>query len=118
MSQVRTLTKLESDLVTALIDAAGPKWRDLKNDLSGATVSEMDDGGMGSLQFTGESGRLFGQNIIEAEFFDKDGVIVSVALYVDRNCRLFELDFWKVDFNKLISLPDVSELRFMPREAD
>ena len=112
----RPLIKPESDLVSALIDAGGPKWMRLKADLSSTTVSEMDDGGMGSLLFgdTDQTGgRRLGEQICEAELTDSDGVPVSVVLNVDEKGQLLELDVWKVDFSKLADWPRIDQLRFV-----
>ncbi|RED52103.1 hypothetical protein DFP90_102121 [Aestuariispira insulae] len=68
----------------------------------------MDDGGMGSLLFDPDcpEERRLGEQISEGVFFDIDGVEVSVALNVDNLGALYELDVWKVTFEKTIQLPD------------
>ena len=72
-------------------------------------VSPMNDGGMGSLRLftTGKfnSKAVFGQQVSEYHFYDKDGVKVIVSLNVDQMGCLFELDVWKTDFSKLIKIP-------------
>ncbi len=115
MGDMRLLTDREVEIITALIDAADPQWAHLKHNLSGSKVTEMDEGGMGSLQFQYDDSldRVFGENISEAEFIDQDGVTVSIALLLDYHGRLFELDSFKGDFSRLIALPDVGELKFI-----
>jgi len=112
--KTRLLSENERSLVSSLIDASEPKWSHLKSELTSIEVSEMDDGGMGSLKFEAENedSRQLGGSICEAEFTDDDGVEVFIALNVDQQDRLYELDVWKVDFNKLISLPKKDELKF------
>ena len=60
----------------------------------------MIDGGIGSIRFVGSGPeRHLGEVIAEAEYTDDDGVVVSIALNTDTNGRLYEVDFWKVDFS-------------------
>ncbi|WP_145925283.1 DUF6984 family protein [Bordetella sp. H567] len=72
--------------------------------LTRAFVEEMEDGGMGSLRIVwpGEhTERHFGWIVAEQTFLDSDGVEISVAVNVDKQGDLFELDMWKVDFSPL-----------------
>jgi len=72
-------------------------------------VESMNDGGMGSLKLippNASSFRKFGGVVSNLEFDDADGVKVLVALNVDQNGHLFEIDMWKTDFNPLIRLPE------------
>ena len=74
-------------------------------------VSNMDDGGMGSLLIYPEGkivdGRLFGRVLHEVEFKDADNIPVVASINLDQNDELFELDIWKVNFDALIRLPEV-----------
>ena len=74
----------------------------------------MNDGGMGSLQFRADCPKdsIFVNVVSEAEFIDSDGTLVSIALMLDGDNQLFELDIWKVDFSPLITLPAVNQLKF------
>ena len=89
-----------------LIDKAIEKSERLR-DIDTIFVEDMEDGGMGSLIFINDAHieRQLGETISEAEFFDKDGSLVSVALNLDSNGELYELDIWKVNFNKLEHIP-------------
>lgn len=74
-------------------------------------VSEMDDGGMGSLRLLPNGRALspetkFGRVASSVEFSDADGIEVSAALYLDDTGTPFELDIWKADFSKLRRIPD------------
>lgn len=78
----------------------------LLRQLESAQVRDMDDGGMGSLKFAGGERRSLGSCLIEAEYLDRGGVQVSIALNSDTNGLLYELDMWKVDFTPLQKYPD------------
>jgi hypothetical protein len=74
--------------------------------LERAQVRDIDDGGMGSLKFAGDERRSLGSCLVEADYLDRDGVPVSIALNADTNGLLYELDMWKVDFAPLQEYPD------------
>ena len=76
----------------------------MKVDVSSLEAEEMVDGGMGSLLFRGSEDRKFGAAAATLEFKNNDGVLVSVALYVDQSGAPFELDVWKVDFSPTAKL--------------
>ena len=114
MNVQRKLTIRERDVLTALLNAAA-ETSHYANELDDLFVAEMPDGGMGSLSLipravTTEQ-RMFGMRIAEGEFTDDDGTLVSIAVNVDKSNQLFELDIWKVDFSKLIRLPDPSKIK-------
>ncbi|WEF32432.1 DUF6984 family protein [Pseudoduganella chitinolytica] len=77
--------------------------------LAQAQVSDLNDGGMGSVRFLGDEHRRQGACLAEAEYTDCDGVPVSIALNVDEDGRLYELDMWKVDFAPLREYPTFNE---------
>jgi len=106
----RKTTDKEEMLLQLLVDKASIDFPiDWK---VGLLVRSMSDGEMGSLYLfpNGEikESRKFGEQVSDFQFKDKDGVEVIASLYVDENNKLFELDMWKTDFNKLIDLPDLS----------
>jgi hypothetical protein len=76
---------------------------------SSVSVESLKDGGMGSIRFEIENKdakyRKFGKSVIEGEFDDLDGVLVSFAVNVDSDGQLFELDLWRVDFEPLLQFP-------------
>jgi hypothetical protein len=80
-------------------------------------VSEMSDGGMGSLMLfprdMENTSRSFGQQLVLGEFTDSDGVPVSIALNADSAGNLYELDLWKVDFSSLLKWPDPADIRIV-----
>ena len=76
------------------------------------SVADMQDGGMGSIQFEPYMSRTYGKEIAGAQYIDADGTPISIVLNVDKNDVLYELDFWKVDFSKLIRYPNAEDLNF------
>jgi hypothetical protein len=80
--------------------------------LSSALVEDMQDGGMGSIRFlpSGRS-RHFGRVIAKAEYTDEDGVLVSIVINVDRENELYEVDFWKVNFEPLKRYPRAPDIK-------
>lgn len=74
-------------------------------------VCPMNNDGMGSLYLfpkgkTSED-RVFGKQVSDFQYTDKDGVIVIVSLNIDGDGDLFELDIWKTNFDKLDELPNI-----------
>jgi hypothetical protein len=108
MDYRRKLKEREENLISFLIKKANfsvpSDWKD------NLLVKPMEDGKMGSLHLFPDGNtqiidRKFGSKISEVEFVDKDDVLVSVALYVDTNFKLYELDIWKTDFSEIIEIP-------------
>lgn len=115
MTELRKLSDRERVVVEALLEWAPSEWRELMGKLDVVRVREMDDGGMGSLRFEcAESlaNRTLGPRIAGAEFEDEDGVPVSIVLNADQDHQLFELDVWKVNFDRLMAWPSRDALRF------
>lgn len=90
------------------------------HDLTAARVTDMDDGGMGSLLFASSAPhRVYRKTVSEAWFRDSDGVPVVVSLNVDKDGELFEIHSWKVDFSSRKRLPqDEDELMSGPATMD
>lgn len=103
-SGLRPLRIEEDSLLRALLGRV-QAGEHLLQQLDGALVRDMDDGGMGSLEFAGNASRSLGRCLVEAEYRDCDGVPVSIVLNTDQNERLYELDMWKVDFAPLLEYP-------------
>ena len=106
MESIRKLTKEEEHLLEQLIEKASvPIPTDWRNNLF---VLPMEDGDMGSLRLNylnlNHKKRVFGRQISELEFIDKDGVKVIVSLNIDNEGILYELDIWKTNFNKLVKI--------------
>lgn len=108
-NDLRPLRLEEESLVRALLQRV-TGGEQMLGQLECAQVRDMDDGGMGSLQFAGGERRAFGSCLVEAEYLDRDGVPVSIALNADTNGLLYELDMWKVDFAPLQEYPDLQRV--------
>jgi len=107
MENKRKLTQKEYTLLKHLIDKSS---LELPNDwVDDLLVSPMNDSGMGSLYLIPSTvenkERVFGKQISELHFKDKDNVMVIASLNVDANGKLYELDIWKTDYSKLIEIP-------------
>lgn len=103
-SAFRPLHAEEDSLVRALLTRVSSGGH-LLQQLTGALVRNLNDGGMGSLEFAGNESRFLGRFVVEAEYVDCDGVPVSIVLNTDQNERLYELDMWRVDFAPLRTYP-------------
>ena len=107
MNIKRELTSKEQKLLAFLIKKSNVTFS--SNWENKMLVTPMNDGGMGSLKLfidDNNENRLYGRTIAEYQYKDIDGVDVIVSLNLDKNNNLYELDIWKVDFSKLLSLPD------------
>ena len=105
----RNLKPDEHALLILMLETASRP--DLVRQLDTALVSDMNDGGMGSLRFCSEATKM-GSVLCEAESTDVDNVPLQLSVNLDEHGRLFELDIWKVDFSPLKSYPQPSTLRF------
>lgn len=108
-TNLRPLRPKEDSFVRALLRHV-TGGEQLLRQLERAQVWDMDDGGMGSLKFAGDEHRSLGSCVVEAEYLDRDGVPVSIALNSDTNGLLYELDMWKVDFAPFQEYPDFEHL--------
>lgn len=105
---LRKLKPNEFFLIKFLVEKSkNPKI--LKQLCSELMVSEMGDGGMGSLKLLPEGmydkNRKFGSQASDCQFKDKDGIEVIASLYLDNLGNLYELDIWKTNFERLIDIP-------------
>lgn len=107
----RPLHEEELVLLRTLIGSKGPHTS-LLSDISELHVCDMADGRMGSIRFddVDRPERMFGREIARTTYIERDGVEVSIAINVDQHGRLFEIDFWKVDFSPLCRYPEPEEL--------
>lgn len=110
MVTVRLLKDEEKALLTALI-AGKSQAAQLLGSLASVLVEEVNDGGMGSLHFSNSNARpcRLGEQLVEQEFLDSDGIPVMVAINLDEHGELYELDIWKVDFSPLRRFPTVAK---------
>jgi hypothetical protein len=74
-------------------------------------VDDYENAKMGSIGL-GQPNVEYAGDIIQAEYTDTDLVQVVITLTKDTDNQLLDLDFWKVDFSKLIKYPSPEELVF------
>jgi hypothetical protein len=94
--------------------------KNLNERLARELVTDMLDGGMGSIRFIdlgGARARRYARTLAQAEYLDEDGIVVSLAISADQRDELFDIDFWKVDFSPLRRYPTPSELTHNPPQA-
>jgi hypothetical protein len=75
-------------------------------------VEEYEDGVMGSIGMRNPDISPYAGDLIQANYVDADGTSVVITLTKDTNNQLLDLDFWKVDFSKLITYPTPESLLF------
>jgi hypothetical protein len=74
-------------------------------------VEELKDGEMGSIRFaSSEPARTYSSDFVQVEYIDEDNVPVIITLTIDNHQKLYELEFWKVDFEKLVRYPRPNEV--------
>lgn len=73
----------------------------------------MRDGGMGSIRFVERDivDRKMGSELITAQYVDSDHIPVLISVNLDQYGKLFEIDFWKVDFSQLRRYPTPNDLQ-------
>jgi|GEM_PF-569060 len=74
-------------------------------------VIQMKDGKMGSISFDLAQNQTRNERIVAGNFMDDDGILIDFELTIDLQGKLFELDFWKVDFSQLFSFPKENEIK-------
>lgn len=108
---MRQLRKEESDVLNALLRMAASSAKPpVEDDLFAVDLA---DGGMGSIRLTGKSDRArkTGSELVTAHYIDQDQVPVIISINLDQDGKLFEMDFWKVDFSSLKRYPSPGMLQ-------
>jgi len=75
-------------------------------------VEEYEDGKMGSISMGNPDISAYKDDLIQAKYKDTDKTEVVITLTQCTNNQLLDLDFWKVDFSKLITYPKPEDLTF------
>jgi len=102
---MRELSKDEETLIIFLLAKSG------NNIAIPQTAITMNDSDMGSITFDFNGMETRFEQIAGGEFLDEDGVLVDFELTVNSKGELFELDFWKVDFSKLLCFPKPNRIQ-------
>jgi hypothetical protein len=100
--KIRTLTEQEETLTKFLLSKVNSDHKIPK------TVEELEDGKMGTVRFmetNSTEDRKYQKDLIQVQYKDLDNVTILITLTQDNNGGLFELEFWKTDFNPLIRFP-------------
>ncbi len=74
-------------------------------------VEPYEGGKMGSIGL-GKPDAVYAGDLIQVNYTDTDGTDVVITLTKDINNQLLDLDFWKVDFSKLLKYPKPESLVF------
>lgn len=108
----RKLTVKEVEIIEYLAQKAGyslaPNWAEsvvaypLTNDAIGAIGIVANN----AKNYVSQRCHL----IADCQFYDDDKVGVLVSLYVDLEKNLYELDFWKFDFSKILTIPPIDKM--------
>ena len=79
----------------------------------GLKVYELQDG-MGSLLLlpkeSAGKNRIFKEQISDIMFKDADGIPVIVSLNIDKDDCLFELDVWKINFDRVVNYENLFQV--------
>lgn len=79
----------------------------------GLKVCELQDG-MGSLLLlpkeSAGKNRIFKEQICDIMFKDADGIPVIVSLNIDKDDCLFELDVWKINFDRVVNYENLFQV--------
>lgn len=110
MNETREIRPEELNLVTFLLAQCGFTPDDFP---VASIVSEYEGGIMGSINMEGSDPGLYAGDLIQAEYTDVDGIEVIITLTRDTNNRLLDLDFWKMNFSKLIRYPTPDKLTIL-----
>jgi hypothetical protein len=107
---MRPITNTEEQLITHLLSYLPTRFRIPDQ------VVVLIDGNMGSIKFVDPEnriGRKYSNDLIQASYNDKDGIYVLITLTLDNYNNLFELEFWKTDFSKLIDYPKPNQVQII-----
>ena len=108
MREKRAIRQNERDLIEFLLQYLKLDPIDYPVD---EYVDEYEDGKMGSISLGGDVNAYAG-DLIQVEYIDSDETPVVITLTKDEKGHLLDLDFWKVDFSKLIEYPSVDKIVF------
>jgi len=110
MNKTREIRPEELTLLTFLLE----QCRFTRDDFPVAsTVSEYEGGIMGSINMEGSDPDLYAGDLIQVGYTDVDGIEVIITLTKDMNNQLLDLDFWKMNFSKLICYPTPDKLTIL-----
>jgi len=103
----RAIKEQEIVLIHFLLKEANLDPKDHK---ISSEVEEYEGGVMGSIGM-GTPTAVYAEDIIQVEYTDADGTEVIITLTKDTEGRVLDLDFWKIDFSKLIEYPSPEKVK-------
>ncbi|CAH0994908.1 hypothetical protein EMA8858_01021 [Emticicia aquatica] len=109
MEHRRKIKEKEVNLIIFLLEKLGLKIEEYPIN---EDVEEYEGGKMGSISMGNPDISPYLGDLIQANYIDSDGTPVVITLTQDSNNQLLDLDFWKVDFSKLITYPIPENLTF------
>ena len=107
----RPIRQNELDLLAFLLQQINLKLEDYT---IAELVEEYEGGKMGSISLGGNP-EAYASDLIRVEYTDADGIHVVITLTKDANNQLLDLDFWKVDFSKLLEYPIPDKIRIVKK---
>ena len=108
MNELRKIREEEVLLINYLLIKANLNANEfIINEL----VDDYEGGKMGSIGL-GQPNATYAGDIIQAEYVDTDGTDVIITLTKDTDNQILDLDFWKIDFSKLLQYPTPEKLSF------
>lgn len=113
MNEKRLIRTQEKELINFLLLQLNLNPADYRYD---EYVDEYEGGKMGSISLGGDVEGYAG-DLIQVEYIDIDGTPVVITLTKDHQNRLLDLDFWKVDFSKLLAYPTPDKVTIRPVES-
>ncbi len=109
MNERRKIKEEEINLIVFLLNKVGLTVDEYPiNEL----VDEYEGYVMGSIGLGNPDISPYLGDLIQAKYIDSDGKDVAITLTMDENGQLLDLDFWKVDFSKLLVYPKPEDLFF------
>lgn len=112
MSQIRKIREEEIVLAKHLLVLVE---KDPNTYVFPSEVDEYEGGVMGSINFTLSDSGDYAGDIVQVEYDDEDGVRVLITLTQNSKGELLDMDFWKVDFSKLLKYPTPDEVSINTR---
>lgn len=109
MNEKRKIKEEEINLIVFLLTKVGLTVNEYPiNEF----VDEYEGYVMGSIGLGNPDDSPYAGDLIQAKYIDSDGKEVAITLTMDENGQLLDLDFWKVDFSKLLIYPKPEDLFF------
>lgn len=105
--KIRDLSEQEAILTKFLLGKVNLDYRIPE------TVEELDDGKMGTIRFSDTNStvdRKFPKDVLQVLYKDVDNVTFLITLTQDNYGGLFDLEFWKTDFNPIPRFPKPTDI--------